>query len=223
MKLKTILPILFVVFFSSYSFGQETKHIVYDITISSDDPQMQAMQSMFDGSNLEIFTNEKFCRVNMKIGSMTTTNTIIDLSNKKAILLISSMMGKMAAKMDSEDLSDSKKDLEQLDVKLVDGTKEIAGYPCKKAILTSKDSLKLDVWYTTDLSLGDLTGTPLAYDKIPGTPLEFSTEQGPMKMTYTASKIESNATVDAGIFDMTIPEGYKEVSMDDLKKMGGGQ
>lgn len=221
MKLKTILILLFAALFSSASFGQGTTHIVYDVSVTSNNPQMQSMQSMFDGSTMEMYSNREYCRANMVLGSISKTTTITDLKTKNGIVLISSMVGKMAMKMTPEDFDKKKSDTANVKVQLIDSTKRIAGYECKKAVLTINNGFSFDMWYTKDIDMGEITGMPDGYEKVPGTPLEFTVNQGPMKMTYTASKIELNTKVDDSVFDMKIPEGYKLTSMDDLKKMGG--
>lgn len=63
MKLNFLFTFILAVVLSTGAFGQKTTHIVYNMSVSSDNPQMQSMQSMFEGSKMEIFANEKFCRV----------------------------------------------------------------------------------------------------------------------------------------------------------------
>jgi hypothetical protein len=52
--------------------------------------------------------------------------------------------------------------------------------------------------------------------------MQFELNNGPMKMSMTVSKIDK--TLDkkksATLFDMTIPEGYKEMTMEELQSMG---
>lgn len=190
------------------------------MSIASDNPQMESMKSMFEGSKLEILANDKFCRANLTLGSFTTNSTIIDASTHEAVLLMTSMAGNIAMKLKADDLKKESAEQNNVSVTLIDSVKKIAGYDCKKAILTTDDSMQFDMWYTTDLNIGDLSGTPLKYDKIPGVPLEFSMHKGPMNMKCTATAIDLNTTVDSTTFDMTIPEGYKLMNLDDLKQMG---
>lgn len=221
MKLNFLFTFLFTALLSSSVFGQKTTQVIYNMSIASDNPQMQSMQSMFDGSKLEILANDKFCRADMTLGSLTSTSTIIDVTSQNAILLMTSMAGNIAMKLNADELKEKNAEQNNISVTLTDSIKKIAGYNCKKAIVATDDSIKFDMWYTTDLNIGDLSGTPLAYDKIPGVPLEFSMHKGPVNMKCTATKIDLNATVDSGTFDMTIPEGYKLMTLDELKKMGG--
>lgn len=221
MKYNFFFALLLSVMFGSSVYAQQTTQIVYEMSVATDDPQMEAMKSMFEGSKLEVLANDKFCRANISLGSLTTTSTIVDATSKNAVLLISSMAGNMAMKLNADELKEQNAEQNKVAVTLTDSVKKIAGYNCKKAIMTTNDSIQLDMWYTTDLDMGDLSGTPLEYDKIPGVPLEFSMHQGPVNMKCTATKIDANATVDNSTFDMTIPEGYKLMTLEELKSMGG--
>lgn len=221
MKLNFFFAFFLAALLSSSAFGQKTTKVVYSMSMASDNPQMESMKSMFEGSKLEVLANDKFCRANVTLGSLTTTSTIIDATTHNAILLMTGMTGNMAMKLNADDLKKQDAQQNEFAVTLIDSVKEIAGYNCKKAIMTTDDSMQFDMWYTTDLKIGDLSGTPLEYGKIPGVPLEFSMHKGPLTMKCTATTIDLNATVDSSTFDMTIPDGYKLMTLDDLKKMGG--
>jgi GLPGLI family protein len=218
--MKTVFSLLLVAILSSVSFGQDTKHIVYNIAISGDDPQVEMMKSLMDGANMELYINEKFSRLNFNLGTMMTTNTIVDLGKKEALTLMSGMMGKTATQMSLEELEAKKESAAKPEVELIDETKKIAGYNCKKVILTTEDGTELETWYTDEIEMGDLSGTNLGNKDIPGFPLEFSSKKGPMTMLFTASLFEPKTKVDKKLFDMTIPEGYKIVTTEDLKNMG---
>lgn len=218
--MKTVLSLLFVAILSNLTFGQDTKHLVYNITISGDDPQVEMMKSLMDGAKMELYSNDKFSRVDFSLGSVMTTNTIVDLTKKQALTLMSGMMGKTATQMTLEELEAKKASVAKPEVELIDETKVIAGYNCKKALITMEDGTEFETWYTDEIKLGDLSGTNLAMKDIPGVPLEFSSKNGPMMMLFTASLYEPKAKVDKKLFDMTIPEGYKITTMEDLKNMG---
>ena len=66
----------------------------------------------------------------------------------------------------------------------------------------------------TQFSLQNIPGL-----KLKGTPLSFTVKAGMMKMTYEALSFDANP--DPSVFEK--PEGeYKEMSMEDLQKMGMG-
>ena len=221
--MKTVLSLLLVAILSNVTFGQDTKHLVYNITISGDDPQVEMMKSLMDGAKMELYSNDKFSRVDFSLGTVMTTNTIVDLNKKETLTLMSGMMGKTATSISLADLEAKKESSKKPEVELIDESKKIAGYNCKKAILTTEDGTELETWYTNEIQLGDLSGTSLVNKDIPGVPLEFTSKNGPMTMLFTASLYEPKAKVDKKMFDMSIPEGYKVVTTDDLKKMGEGQ
>ena len=218
--MKTVLSLLLIAILSNVTFGQDTKHVVYNIAISGDDPQVEMMKSLMDGAKMELYINDKFSRLDFNLGTVMTTNTIVDLGKKEALTLMSGMMGKTATKMSLAELEAKKESSTKPEVELIDETKKIAGYNCKKAILTTEDGTELETWYTDEIVMGDLSGTNLANKDIPGFPLEFSSKNGPMTMLFTASLVEPKAKVDKKLWDMTIPEGYKVVTTEELKNMG---
>lgn len=219
--MKRIIPILLLVLsFNTGSFAKGAQHLSYEVSVSSDNPQMQQMQSMMDGSKMDMYSNGKFSRTDFNMGSMMQMTSIIDYDSKQSLSLISGMSGKMAITASLADLKKKTEENQNIKVKLIDSTKEIAGFPCKKASITLPEGMTLDMWYTTKINMGDLSGTSLDYKGIPGTPMEFMMKKGQMIFKYTATKYEPNVQVDAHFFDMTAPAGYKVISAEDLKNMG---
>ncbi|MEO9257539.1 MAG: hypothetical protein ABI207_04100, partial [Crocinitomicaceae bacterium] len=151
--MKTVLSLLLVAILSNVTFGQDTKHLVYNITISGDDPQVEMMKSLMDGAKMELYSNDKFSRVDFSLGTVMTTNTIVDLAKKQALTLMSGMMGKTATKMTLEELEAKKASTKKPEVELIDETKVIAGYTCKKALITMEDGTELETWYTDEIKL----------------------------------------------------------------------
>lgn len=51
--------------------------------------------------------------------------------------------------------------------------------------------------------------------------MQFEINNGGMKMSMTVTSIEEKLDKKSGdLFKMNIPEGYKEMTLDDLKKWG---
>src|SRR5690606_1684055 len=98
--------------------------------------------------------------------------------------------------------------------------KEIAGYECKKAILTDGNGIKTTLWYTEEIAALDMN---LGLEGINGLPLEFESEQNGIN-----AKIVANLISEEGIDDseFEIPEGYKQMSKEEFQQMmqsqGGG-
>jgi GLPGLI family protein len=175
---------------------------------------------MVTDASMDMYMGDKFSRVNFNLGAISNSQTVVDLTNKKSLTLSSGMMGKTATEVN---FADKKPDDEKKpEVELVDETKEIAGFACKKAIVINEDGAEMTVWYTDQIKFEHLEGTSFDKLPVPGFPLEYEMKKGAMSMKFTATKYEDNFKTDKKFYDMTIPEGYKIVSMDDLKKMREG-
>ena len=160
-------------------------------------------------------------RTEIKTG-MGNQIEIIDYVSKTKIGLIDMMGQKLAVKNTTDDIEKEMKDAGDVKVTLTDETKTIAGYVCKKAVITvNNDGVesKLDAYYTSELG-GKISNFDNPYYKdIDGVLLEFSMKTEQFNMEFSATSVEKK-TVSAKDFE--IPEGYKEVTPDELKKMFGG-
>lgn len=197
-------------------------HVAYKIDVTTDNPDMQMVVGMMQGSTMDVYFKDKITRSEMKMGSMMTMITITNETTEELLMLMSGMVGQNAIKTTLTELDDQKTTEENpFTVTLVDETKVIEGYTCKKAILTSEEGLESVFWYTEDIDISK-KGQSYLNDQVPGFPMQFELNNGPMKMSMTVTKIEKSIDKKkaATLFDMTIPEGYKEMTMEDLKSMG---
>lgn len=225
--MKRLIGLAFAALFVFTANAQEG-HLKYTIDIQGDDPQVEMMKSFFTDATMEIFYSEDFSRVDTKMGSMMNTTMITDLKKEETLTLMSGMMGKIATRSTLDELSaeEGEEEAEEevdLDIELIDESKEIAGLNCKKAFLTTEEGQELEMWYTEDIQISDKRGLNMANQKgIPGFPVEFSMQQGPMIMAFSLT--EYNKKIKGkDLFDMTIPEGYVEKSAEELKQMGQGR
>jgi GLPGLI family protein len=133
------------------------------------------------------------------------------------------MMGKIAMKTTLEDLDDEQRlAFTERDVELVEGeTKEIMGYTCKKAIVTTADENEAIVWYTEDL-VPAYRGGMYLFDEIPGVPLEMTSSWGKMDMKMVAFDFSKKLKKPEKLFNMTIPNGFTLRTKEEMKQMRGG-
>ena len=131
------------------------------------------------------------------------------------------MMGKYASKMELSDLEGSQNTEEELDVELVDETKEVAGFTCKKAIIYDAAGNENIFWYTEEIKAPE-NGGKYFKEGIPGMALEFSVVNPQFTMTFSATEFSKKVKNPKEKFSMEIPEGFTEKSFEDLQKMMGG-
>lgn len=194
--------------------------ITYAVTIEGMPPEQAAM--MGDMENKLTFKDKK---VLQEMNSMMYSYKI-SVDESGMLMLMESMGNKTYTKWSKADLDKQKEGKKDPKIEYTNDTKTIAGYECKKAIITNegKDGeTKTDVWYTEKIPYvaagggrrggGDFSG-------IKGALMEFSVNQGPMKVKMTATNVSLDKVSDS-IFALST-DGYTEMKPDDLKRMQGG-
>lgn len=195
-----------------------------DMTMKEMPPEAAAM---LKNSELILQMKSGHSRMESKT-PMSNTISLTDEKNKSYLMLLDVMGTKYLIKSKPEDL---KKEAEKPNVKVKDlpETKDILGYKCKKAEVTvadpdSKKETTTIVYYTTDIPYTSQSHE--VFKGLKGFPLEYgiNAENG-MQIKFTAKSIVKEK-LDDKIF--AVPEGYKEITAEDLQKemmknLGGGQ
>lgn len=106
--------------------------------------------------------------------------------------------------------------LKNLKIELTEGSKEIAGYNCKRALAYLKgQSNPLELYYTDEILI-DEPNAHNPYTEIKGVLLEFYLYINDIQMHLLADRIE-NTVVDSTSF--LIPPGYKPVTKREMEKI----
>jgi GLPGLI family protein len=148
---------------------------------------------------------------------------IFDGNTKTSINLMDIIGQKIAIRKTIKDLDLDRKKYQELKVDFKDETKEIAGYACKKATIKVNATdfngeSSFNVYYTEDLgNTGINYGDPL-FNQINGVMLEYEIKARGLMMRFSASEIKSEAISDD---TFSIPEDYKEMTRDELKRLFG--
>lgn len=228
MKKTTLIitaTLLFLIAFAGQSFagGKEFNGtIVYNITYPDSKMDAQTLAMMPKTMKMKIKGN--MSRTEMSMG-MGTTIIIFDSEVKTGVMLLDFMGQKFAMKMTAADFEEEIKDLPEPTVVTTDETKEIAGYACKKAIVKVKEKgseteSEMIVYYTEDIAAAKNNELNPLYKNIPGTMLEFSKVENGLNMLLSAVSVEKEKIADS---EFVTPEGFKEVTKDELKGMFGGE
>lgn len=219
--MKFILALVAVVGSMMISHAQSDEgHFIYDIKMESSDPQIEAQLSMLAGSTLEIMFKGQQSKQIMSMGSLMTTTTITDSETKEGLMLMNGMMGKFAARMDLDEAAEEEEDGD-LDIELVDETKDVLGYTCHKAIIIDGDGNETTFWYSKDFASPE-TESQYIKKGIPGMPLAFSVDTPQMSMSFEAKEINEKIKKSKKEFNMDIPEGYEEKDIEELQGAMGG-
>lgn len=157
--------------------------------------------------------------INSPMGNITT---IYDVATKETTLLLDYMGQKLAVVKKQDE--DSKKQMEEqtkgVKIEYPDESKQIAGYNCKKAVVTKGDTT-ITLFFAPDLKFKGANEMQI-YKGIDGIVLESTspTQDEELTMKVKATKIEKRKVKKK---EFKIPGDYKIVSPEDLKSMFGGQ
>lgn len=217
--IRTVLlsTLLFITLLASAQITEA--RIKYDVKIDSDDPVMQQQMSMMSGSTMEMAFKDKSFRQEMDMKMMKTT-TIYDGKSEESIVLLDLMGMKKAAKLDDlKEAGGSGSTSDSATIEMTDETKKIAGYDCKKVIITDTTGAEL-IMYVTDQIKPQNNQNKYGSDKVNGFPLQIEVENEQMTMTMTATEVSKK--VDKKLFKVAVPEGYEEMKGEELMNMLGG-
>jgi GLPGLI family protein len=186
--------------------------VVFAIAPPDDmDPQMAANMPT---ETIIYFKNDKL-KTSMSTAMMKNEN-IIDNKTKKVIVCLDIMGSKFMIKDNLDSLKKKMTESKAPVVKVLDETKEIVGYKCKKAELTAENGDKSYVYFTNDIQCSNGSSTIKGID---GFLMEYDSKQNGVSLKMTAKSVSSEKVADA-VFEA--PDGYKETTMEDLKKTFGG-
>ncbi len=152
---------------------------------------------------------------------MGDITVIQDIANKKTIMLMDIMGQKLA--ITQPDTVEIKKD-ESIKYEKKDESKTIAGYKCKKMVV-SKGDTTMEIFYAVDLKAPNANKLFGFDERLSNIPLEYTmpTQDEELSIVYKAKEVVPMKKVKKKEF--RIPPGYQQVTKDELKKMfgGGGQ
>jgi GLPGLI family protein len=222
---KIILSVCLTVFTVAAAMAQLTVgHVVYSVDVTTDNPEMEMVISMMQGTTLEIFFNGDLTRTDVEMGTMMSISTVVDAESGDILMLMGGMMGDKAIITNADELEalSAEDDTPDMELELYPKVKSrtIQGYKCKKATLTDEDGVELVFWYTEDVKV-NTTGQNYLNDQIPGFPMEFEQVSNGMNMKFTVTTFDKKlGKEESEIFSMDVPEGYEEMTMEQLQSMG---
>jgi len=220
MFLTAMMAFLAVTVFSQITTGK----VSYDVYLSSDNPQMSAYIEQMESSLMEIFFDGGKTRNDFFMGEMSTTHTISIQGEDTTLVLMDNMyLGKVALKVtENEEDESGEYSFKVKSVELIDGeTKEVAGYQCKKAVVTYDNDFSTEVWYTEEIKPEHRVGQYL-FEEIPGMPLEMTGKNFGMDMKIVAYEVSNKLSKRQinSLFSLEIPKGYTLKTVEELRQFG---
>jgi GLPGLI family protein len=196
--------------------------IVFDVKAMGDVPE-QAKAMLPTEMTLKVTPEKQSMTMNY---GMMEMKTISDAATMESNSLMNVMGNKLNLKVTAAQANEQRvKDGGAGQVEIKADTKTIAGFLCKKAVVTKKVSgnpdVAMEVFYTDDIDISKFTFSN-PFPEISGLPLEYTMKSGPMSFKMTARSVKKE-TIPASEF--VISSDYKQVTQEELRNMfgGGGQ
>jgi hypothetical protein len=194
--------------------------ITYKITYP-DSKFSESQMAMFP-KTLTVSIKGSKSRTDLQMSGMNKVD-ITDYDDKTSVSLINMMGQKYAIKQTTAEIEKEINAQGQPTVELSDETKVIAGYTCKKAVVTMNDDgvkTTFEAWYTSELGSKMVNFNNPFYKDIDGALLEFIMKSQDVTMKFSATSVEKKSLPAK---DFEIPSDYTLTTQDELKsKFGGG-
>lgn len=223
--MKKLFPIILLFVFTQFNTQAQIKegHASFNIQITSNDPEMESTIAMMKDPSMNLYFSKDKTRTELDLGMFVTT-VITDEPNDQALILMDMMGMKMAVPTTITEINKESEAGEKTDntkVTLVNETKKILGYKCKKAIITNEDGFEATYWYTEEIMQLSSEGQDLFDAEIPGFAMEFESYTDGINMNFIITEF-TKGTHDftSSTFSTKTPEGYKELTEEELKEMG---
>jgi hypothetical protein len=224
--MKKLFTTLAIVALSALSLNAQIKEgtITYNMTMEGMPPEQAAMMG-----DMEVKFSFKENKSLIETSTMMMSQqTVID--DKGLTLLVEVMGNKIAVKQTKDEMAKEEAKLKDKTpdpkIEYVNETKTIAGYECKKAIVTmvvgkDKKEEKQEIWYSDKFNYLDKDGKPKGEIKgLKGIPFEYTSYRAGFKSKLIAKEITTESVNDDK-FNLST-EGYKIMTMDELMTMGRG-
>lgn len=214
--MKKLFSILFVITLGLNAFAQETISegvIKTKTTMSSPNAEVNAQFAMIGDILSVTYFKDGFTRTETSNVMTGNSVAIVDTKAQEMLMYMDNMAGKIYTK---DSYVPTEEEMKGVTVEKTDETKEILGYTCTKYITTLTQNgatVNMDI-YSTDKIAATSNQTTSFGDAFKGYPLLMEMKMNQMgmdmniKMEVTEIKSES---VSSDKFDMTPPDGYKQV------------
>jgi GLPGLI family protein len=209
---KTFLYFSLFLTFSASAETLKEGRITYEISMpkmNGEDVDEQ-MKAMMPYESIQYYKGDKM-RNEMKAGFGSTV-TLMEQGGDSITLLMEMMGMKTYRRMPVEGRKKGAVSGEKPEIKQTDESRKIAGYTCKKTLMTFKteegEPVQMEAWITEELEV-PVQGNP-QFDSVKGVALEFDFSVREMSMHMKATKVEK-VPVSDDLF--LIPDGFTEGPM----------
>jgi GLPGLI family protein len=180
--------------------------VQYAIQVNNENSTDKETVNLLKATTKTVYIKANDSRVDL-ISPTFQQSVIFDKNTGEAVILRELGANKFMTKLDAKAWEAQNAKFADMEVNLINETKKILGYDCKKAVLQLKNGTSFTVYYATAI-IPSVKDFEYQFKNIPGFVLEYEAQEGKgEKITYTATKINLNP-VQASRFDIPI-SGYR--------------
>lgn len=175
-------------------------------------PKMATMMIRGNMSKIEISMGQMGSQIMITNGDEKTVTTCLDMMGQKLYYVET-----------EEDLYKDAGADDEVSIEIKDETKEIAGYECKKAVITvnkNGEDLVLTVYFSEKIGSAALNFENPYFKDIPGVMLEFEIDTGGGQMMRMEAISVDKKNVSESEFD--VPEGFVKKTSAEIQQIFGG-
>jgi hypothetical protein len=213
--MKNLNILLLSLLFLGNTYAQDFEGtITYSITYNQLPAEMQGMEQMLPKSQKIMIKGGK-TRFE-QVSDASNTIVISDMEGGVSTILIEAMGQKFKLVLSKEDVDKSIEEQGIPEITYLEGTREIAGYTCKKAEVAMAGLDETAIFYYTE-EIPPIRMRGMESLNLKGLPMEYEVSTSGMKMVVSVTEMEL-ATLSDDMFN--IPEGYMEMP-DQMKQLMG--
>jgi GLPGLI family protein len=180
--------------------------VQFAIQVNNENSTDKETVSLLKATTKTVYIKANDSRVDL-ISPTFQQSVIYNKNTGEAVILRELGANKFMTKLNAKAWEAQNAKFADMDVNLVNETKKIVGYDCKKAVLQLKNGTSFTVYYATAI-IPSVKDFEYQFSNIPGFVLEYETQEGKgEKITYTATKINLYP-VQASRFDIPT-SGYR--------------
>lgn len=206
-----LLPFVSILAQNKFSEGS----IIYNIIVNTSDPNPKLADG-FDGATNTIYIKGRLSRSDLA-SVFGTQSTIIDGRTGKITVLKEYGDKKYMITMTPRDWIEANQKYDSVVFTYENEFKTIAGYNCQKAVGKLKNGENFTVYFTRDL-IPENKDFQYSNRSLPGLALEYESNLGKNKVTFSASKVSFDP-VPAAKFDLP-KSGFRIMTYQESKGAG---
>ena len=206
---------------SGATFAKDFKGVI-NYKISYPGTEMDASMAAMMPKMAILTIRGHMSKFEISMGQMGSQMVITD-GESKTVTTCMNMMGQKYYYVESQEDIISEMDDDKVSIDIKDETKEIAGYECKKAVITVKEGgedLIFTIYFTEEITSSSLNIDNPYFKDIPGAMLEFEINTGGGGMMKMSATSVNKKNVSESEFE--IPEGYVKKTSAEVRQMQGG-